>query len=73
MNTDSKTLRVQRYLAKPNTYITVRLAARKFDLYSLTQRMGDLADRGFPVESEWVKTKTARFKRYWFNKKRGNS
>ena len=73
MNTDSKTLRIQRYLAKPGTYLTPRLAASKFDCYSLSQRMGDLERKGFNVERAWVKTPTARFRKYWFNKKRGNA
>lgn len=72
MNTDSKTLRLQRFLATPGNVVTPMLAARKFNLYSLSQRMGELSDK-FPVRSEWVKTKTSRYKKYWFNTRRGNA
>ena len=66
---DSKKLKIQRLLAtgKP---ITPQIAVIRFNCYSLSQRIGNLISEGWPIQSEWVRTKTASYKKYWIDVER---
>lgn len=63
---DSKKLKIQRLLAT-GTAITPQSAVRRFNCYSLSQRIGDLIEDGWPIQSDWIRRNGARYKKYWID------
>lgn len=50
--------------------LTVAEALTRYQVYALSQRVGELRRQGWPVESEWYATAGgAKVKRYFFRQK----
>lgn len=65
----SKTLEIQRHLAK-GLALTPLAALRRFGCLSLSQRVGELKRKGFPIQTKLIKVNGSRVAKYWIDTER---